>query len=122
VPGAWPLRERLEAGLAQMGAQIFGRRAAPAQHQFLCAGRHRRRNPGRQARPGRVCGGQRLGLLERQPRAVPHADGDGRRGGPGPCGDPRQLGAGSSEQDIDGFLKTLGENLASLRTLAAVAV
>jgi cysteine desulfurase len=32
------------------------------------------------------------------------------------------LGAGSSEQDIDGFLKTLGENLASLRTLAAVAV
>ena len=32
------------------------------------------------------------------------------------------LGSGSSEPDIDGFLKTLGENLASLRTLAAVAV
>ena len=32
------------------------------------------------------------------------------------------LGAGSTQQDVDGFLKALGENLASLRTLAAIAV
>lgn len=32
------------------------------------------------------------------------------------------LGAGSTQQDVDGFLTALGENLASLRTMTAVAV
>jgi cysteine desulfurase len=32
------------------------------------------------------------------------------------------LGAGSTRQDVDGFLTALGENLASLRTMTAVAV
>lgn len=32
------------------------------------------------------------------------------------------LGAGSTRQDVDGFLIALGENLASLRTMTAVAV
>jgi len=33
-----------------------------------------------------------------------------------------RLGAGSTRQDVDGFLTALGENLASLRTMTAVAV
>ena len=32
------------------------------------------------------------------------------------------LGAGNTRQDVDGFLAALGENLAKLRTLTAMAV
>ena len=107
---------------------VWGARISRQMHRgcptpLLRAGRHRRRNPGRQARPGRVCGGERLGLFERQSRAVPHpADGDGRRGGPGPRGDPGQPRRRQQRSsDIDGFLGP------SARTrqppnLAAVAV
>jgi hypothetical protein len=32
------------------------------------------------------------------------------------------LGSDSTQQDVDGFLKALGDNLASLRTLTAMTV
>lgn len=117
------LRERLEAGLVQLGAQIFSASAArlPNTSFFALAGIDGETLVGKLDRAGfAVASGSACSSANPEPSHTLMAM--GVEAGLARSAVRVSLGAGSSEQDIDGFLKTLGENLASLRTLAAVAV
>ncbi len=117
------LRERLETGLAQMGAQIFSAAAPrlPNTSFFALAGIDGETLVGKLDRAGfAVASGSACSSANPEPSHTLMAM--GVEAGLARAAIRVSLGAGSSEQDIDGFLKTLGENLASLRTLAAVAV
>ena len=117
------LRERLEAGLAQLGARIFSAAAprVPNTSFFALAGIDGETLVGKLDRAGfAVASGSACSSANPEPSHTLMAM--GVEAGLARAAIRVSLGAGSSEQDIDGFLKTLGENLASLRTLAAVAV
>ena len=117
------LRERLEAGLAQLGARIFSAAASrlPNTSFFALAGIDGETLVGKLDRAGfAVASGSACSSANPEPSHTLMAM--GVEAGLARAAIRVSLGAGSSEQDIDGFLKTLGENLASLRTLAAVAV
>ena len=117
------LRERLEAGLAQLGARIFTAAAPrlPNTSFFALAGIDGETLVGKLDRAGfAVASGSACSSANPEPSHTLMAM--GVEAGLARAAIRVSLGAGSSEQDIDGFLKTLGENLASLRTLAAVAV
>ena len=117
------LRERLEAGLAQLGARIFSAAAPrlPNTSFFALAGIDGETLVGKLDRAGfAVASGSACSSANPEPSHTLMAM--GVEAGLARAAIRVSLGAGSSEQDIDGFLKTLGENLASLRTLAAVAV
>ena len=117
------LRERLEAGLAQLGARIFSAAVSrlPNTSFFALAGIDGETLVGKLDRAGfAVASGSACSSANPEPSHTLMAM--GVEAGLARAAIRVSLGAGSSEQDIDGFLKTLGENLASLRTLAAVAV
>ena len=117
------LRERLEAGLAQMGAQIFSTAAPrlPNTSFFALAGIDGETLVGKLDRAGfAVASGSACSSANPEPSHTLMAM--GVEAGLARSAIRVSLGSGSSEPDIDGFLRTLGENLASLRTLAAVAV
>ena len=117
------LSERLEAGLAQLGARIFSAAAPrlPNTSFFALAGIDGETLVGKLDRAGiAVASGSACSSANPEPSHTLMAM--GVEAGLARAAIRVSLGAGSSEQDIDGFLKTLGENLASLRTLAAVAV
>ena len=117
------LRERLEAGLVQMGAQIFSAAAPrlPNTSFFALAGIDGETLVGKLDRAGfAVASGSACSSANPEPSHTLMAM--GVEAGLARAAIRVSLGSGSSEQHIDGFLKTLGENLASLRTLAAVAV
>lgn len=117
------LRERLEAGLVHMGAQIFSAAAArlPNTSFFALAGIDGETLVGKLDRAGfAVASGSACSSANPEPSHTLTAM--GVEAGLARSAVRVSLGGGSSEQDIDGFLKTLGENLAGLRTLAAVAV
>ncbi len=117
------LRVRLEAGLAQRGARIFSAAAPrlPNTSFFALAGIDGETLVGKLDRAGfAVASGSACSSANPEPSHTLMAM--GVEAGLARAAIRVSLGAGSSEQDIDGFLKTLGENLASLRTLAAVAV
>lgn len=117
------LRERLEVGLVQMEARIFSANAP------------RLTNTSSFAIPG-VDGDTLVGKLDRAGFAV--ASGSAcSSANPEPshtllamgvesslarAAVRVSLGSASTQQDVDGFLTALGENLAGLRTLAAMTV
>jgi hypothetical protein len=66
---------KLESGLAALGAYGFLRRGERLPNtSYFAFSRYRWRNAGRQARPGRLCGGQRRGLFECQSGAFACAE------------------------------------------------
>ena len=117
------LQRRLEAGLAQFGARIFSAGAARLSNTsfFAIEGVDGETLVGKLDRAGfAVASGSACSSANPEPSHTLMAM--GVEAGLARAAVRVSLGAGSSQQDVDGFLKALGESLASLRTLAAVAV
>jgi len=117
------LQRRLEAGLAQFGARIFSAGAARLSNTsfFAIEGVDGETLVGKLDRAGfAVASGSACSSANPEPSHTLMAM--GVEAGLARAAVRVSLGAGSSQQDVDGFLKALGESLASLRTLAAMAV
>ena len=117
------LQQRLEAGLTQMGARIFSAAAPRLSNTsfFAIAGVDGETLVGKLDRAGfAVASGSACSSANPEPSHTLLAM--GVEAGVARAAVRVSLGAGNSEQDVDGFLKALGDNLASLRTLAAMAV
>ena len=117
------LQRRLEAGLAQFGARIFSAGAARLSNTsfFAIEGVDGETLVGKLDRAGfAVASGSACSSANPEPSHTLLAM--GVEAGLARAAVRVSLGAGSSQQDVDGFLKALGESLASLRTLAAMAV
>jgi len=117
------LQRRLEAGLTQFGARIFSAGAARLSNTsfFAIEGVDGETLVGKLDRAGfAVASGSACSSANPEPSHTLMAM--GVEAGLARAAVRVSLGAGSSQQDVDGFLKALGESLASLRTLAAVAV
>lgn len=117
------LQLRLEAGLVQLGGKIFSaaaRRLANTSF-FAFEGVDGETLVGKLDRAGfAVASGSACSSANPQPSHTLMAMGVGESLARAAV--RVSFGAGSTQQDVDGFLKALGENLASLRTLAAIAV
>lgn len=117
------LQRRLEAGLAQFGARIFSAGAVRLSNTsfFAIEGVDGETLVGKLDRAGfAVASGSACSSANPEPSHTLMAM--GVEAGLARAAVRVSLGAGSSQQDVDGFLKALGESLASLRTLAAMAV
>lgn len=117
------LQRRLEAGLAQFGARIFSAGAARLSNTsfFAIEGVDGETLVGKLDRAGfAVASGSACSSANPEPSHTLMAM--GVEAGLARAAVRVSLGAGSSQQDVDGFLKALGESVASLRTLAAMAV
>ncbi len=117
------LQQRLEAGLTQMGARIFSAAAPRLSNTsfFAIAGVDGETLVGKLDRAGfAVASGSACSSANPEPSHTLLAM--GVEAGVARAAVRVSLGAGNSEQDVDGFLKALGDNLANLRTLAAMAV
>jgi len=117
------LRQRLEAGLAQSGARIFSADAPrlPNTTFFAIEGVDGETLVGKLDRAGfAVASGSACSSADPEPSHTLLAM--GVEAGLARAALRVSLGVGNTEQDVDGFLQALGENLASLRTLAAMAV
>ena len=117
------LQRRLEAGLAQFGARIFSAGAARLSNTsfFAIEGVDGETLVGKLDRAGfAVASGSACSSANPEPSHTLMAM--GVEAGLARAAVRVSLGAGSSQQDVDGFLKALVESLASLRTLAAMAV
>jgi len=117
------LRQRLEAGLAQSGARIFSADAPrlPNTTFFAIDGVDGETLVGKLDRAGfAVASGSACSSADPEPSHTLLAM--GVEAGLARAALRVSLGVGNTEQDVDGFLQALGENLASLRTLAAMAV
>ena len=117
------LQRRLEAGLAQFGARIFSAGAARLSNTsfFAIEGVDGETLVGKLDRAGfAVASGSACSSANPEPSHTLMAM--GVEAGLARAAVRVSLGAGSSQQDVDEFLKALGESLASLRTLAAMAV
>jgi cysteine desulfurase len=117
------LQLRLEAGLVQLGGQIFSAAARRLSNTsfFAFEGVDGETLVGKLDRAGfAVASGSACSSANPEPSHALMAMGVGESLARAAV--RVSLGAGSTQQDVDGFLKALGENLASLRTLAAIAV
>jgi cysteine desulfurase len=117
------LRERLEAGLVQMDARIFSANAQrlPNTSFFAIPGVDGETLVGKLDRAGfAVASGSACSSSNPEPSHALLAM--GVESGLARAAVRVSLGAASTQQDVDGFLTALGENLAGLRTLAAMTV
>ncbi len=117
------LQQRLEAGLASMGAQIFSSdaRRLPNTTFFAIGGVDGETLVGKLDRAGfAVASGSACSSANPEPYHTLMAM--GVEAGLARSAVRVSFGAGSVGRDVDDFLTALGENLAGLRTLAAMAV
>lgn len=117
------LQQRLEAGLASMGAQIFSADAQrlPNTTFFAIGGVDGETLVGKLDRAGfAVASGSACSSANPEPSHTLMAM--GVEAGLARSAVRVSFGAGSTRRHVDDFLTALGENLAGLRTLAAMAV
>ena len=117
------LRQRLEAGLRQMDARIFSVEALrlPNTSFFAIPGVDGDTLVGKLDRAGfAVASGSACSSANPEPSHTLLAM--GVESGLARAAVRVSLGSASTQQDVDGFLTALGENLASLRTLTAMTV
>ncbi|WP_374259694.1 cysteine desulfurase family protein [Zoogloea sp.] len=117
------LQGRCEAGLAQLGARIFSADAPRLANTvfFAIEGIDGETLVGKLDRAGfAVASGSACSSANPEPSHTLVAM--GVEAGLARSAVRVSFGVGNTTQDVDGFLKALGENLASLRTLTAMAV